>query len=483
MATTIIRHTNRWSVPALTGAALVATAIIAITKSHLVDVTMIAGDLLFFAALRYTRWRGSTSTSTSHTDPTAPDSKSLPLRRHPAIELLLYLSPVIFLGIAYPLIAGRISSDHIGGVPLTTLLLGSSVTVPWLTQAVCLPLYKAIAAQIADGDPHRLRDRVCDVWPSAFLRSLPTVVVFAIPVEIATRWSITALAVYVSLCVLYVAFAQSLILSIVLRDRLLWAFAWGSLAVTLLIAPSLWFLPPLIAIGTQLIPLRKHLYRMTRRQPIERGEVFVDLVRGLLLGSVLWADKLLLFVKDGSHFAVTAIFIGLLPAVLAYNYYFVRLAPQFDSHVGDLRAAMEEAAHESLNAHSSAVLRYVAYSLNRTGLAGASLVLLITALTGLVDPSSLALVATVAAASWLFMMTTLACYKLDYIGQRFTAQFYSGLHLVGCFIVFSVVAIGPSLYLWLIAIDTIIFARALYSVNAHWRSSEYNLFWRHATAW
>jgi len=475
------QYRDRWLIPALILTLLLVTAAAAIATSPTLDAFILATSLLLTAGWTVTR-RLHSKPITSDIRGTQNDGQKSP-RWHPTVELLLYLSPVIFLGIAYPLIAHRISHDHVGGVPLATLLLASSVTVPWLTQAVCLPLYKALAVQIADGDTARLRDRLCDIWPSAFLRSVPTVAVFAIPIELATGWSLTALVVYVSLCVLYVAFAQSLILSIVLRDRLLWALAWGSLAVTLLIVPSMWFLPPVVAIGTQLIPLRKHLHRMTRHHSLDSGEILVDLVRGLLLGSVLWADKLLLFVKDGSHFAVTAIFMALLPAVLAYNYYFVRLAPRFDSYVGNLRTAMEDDGNSGMVEHSRTVSRYVATSLNQTGLAGASLVLLVTLVSGIFYPSSLSLVATVAIASWLFMMTTLACYKLDYIGQRVTAQFYSGLHLLGCIIVFSIFAVSPALYGVLIALETVIFAGAFYSVHAHWRSSEYSLFWRHATAW
>lgn len=472
---------ERWLIPSVTLSLLLITSITAIAASSALDALIIATALLMAAGWAITRLWYPKPASPEKLGRLEDGQKSPSLNS--TVELLLYLSPVIFLGIAYPLVAHRISHVQVGGVPLATLLLGSSVTVPWLTQAVCLPLYKALAVQIADGDTERLRERLCDIWPSAFMRSLPTIAVFAIPIELATRWSLTALAVYVSLCVLYVAFAQSLILSIALRDRLLWAIAWGSLAATLLIAPTWWFLAPLVAIGTQVIPLRKHLHRMTRCNSIDSGEIIVDLLRGLLLGSVLWADKLLLFVKDGSHFAVSAIFLALLPAVLAYNYYFVRLAPRFDSYVEHLRSAMQDDGNIGLAEHSRAVSRYVATSLKQTGLAGAFLVLLVTAVSGILYPSTLRLVAAVAVASWLFMMTTLACYKLDYIGQRVTAQCYSALHIASCIIVFAIFSVSPALYGLLIVLEAAICAAAIRSVHAHWRSSEYNLFWRHATAW
>ncbi len=479
------RLRDLWRFPGLSFALLLATAVVAVDHNRGFDVVLAVASVLALAAWGLERWRrrpldGAHGIDTEHADAPTRRERTQGSR---AVELLLYLSPVLLLGIAYPLASSRLAHHHVGGVPLTTLLLASSVTVPWLTQAVCLPLYKAVAVQIEEGDSSKLRDRLCDVWPSAFLRCLPTVAVFAVPVELSARWSPSALGTYVALCALYVAFAQSLILSIVNRNRRLWALGWGSLAATLLVAPSLWYLPPLVALATQLLPLRRHLYRMARPVSIERGEVLTDLVRGLLLGSVLWADKLLLFVKDGSHFAITTVFLGLLPAILAYNYYFVHLAPRFDSSVGELRAAMEHEPYSRLAERSKAVSQYVAYSLHRTGLAAAALVLAVTTISAIATPSSLPLITTVAIASWLFMMTTLLCYKLDYIGQRALAQRYSAAHLVGCILAFALFHVGAGLYGWLIGMEAVIFMGAFYSVGVHWRSSEYNLFWRHATAW
>ena len=480
--------TDGWRAPAVIGLLLVGAGLMSIDNLKIIDVGICLSGLIALVV-----W-GNSKMSHGHTSLSGPSGPSGGMRHGTGLrslisggvkplELILYLSPVLLLSVAYPLASGRIAHDSVGGVHLTTMLLGASVTVPWLTQAVCLPLYRALALQIEEGDSTKLRARLCEVWPSAYGRSVPTILLFAIPVEATARWSLTAIGVYLALCLLYVAFAQSLIFSIVSRNRWLWASAWAALALTLLIAPALWFLPPLAALVTQLIPLRRYLHRMTKPVSLGRSDVIADLARGLLLGSVLWGDKFLLFVKSGSHFAVVAVFLGLLPAVLAYNYYFVRLAPRFDTRVRELRTAMENESSAQLAERSVSVWQYVAYSMKRTGLAAAILVVLVTAISGVVSPKSMAVVSTVGIASWLFMMTTLACYKLDYIGRRSIAQAYSAIHLAGCILVFSLVSFGPGLYEWLIAMEVGVFAAASYSVRMQWRLSEYNLFWRHATAW
>jgi hypothetical protein len=93
----------------------------------------------------------------------------------------------------------------------------------------------------------------------------------------------------------------------------------------------------------------------------------------MLLGSVLWADKLFYFFSDGNHFAVETIFLALLPAVLAYNYYFAQLAPEFDSSVASLWMAMEKEPISKLGKRSQGLFTLVQASIVRTALAGALL--------------------------------------------------------------------------------------------------------------
>jgi len=416
---------------------------------------------------------------------------NLTQRRWPSItrslkavgELILYLSPIAMLSVAYPIASHRLDHSVVSGVPLTTLLLATSVTVPWLTQTVCLPLYQAVAPYVAAGEFHKITQRLCELWPMTFLQCLPVVVLFALPVELSTRWSLQPLGTYLCLCVLYLAFAQSLILSIVFRRRALWAVAWAGVAISLVVAPTLWFLPPLVGLATQLVPLRRQWYSLTRFARLHFADVATDVVRGLLLGSVLWADKYFLFLRAGNHFAVTYVYMALLPAVLAYNYYFVRLAPRFDASVTELRGAMEEAPYDVLIRRSRAVYRFVTQSLRRSALVGACIATAVIVVLTLVRPGSESLVVAVAIASWLAMMITLLCYQLDYIGQRTIAQVLSGVYLLICAGAFLFFPIGAAPYVGLIGFDVLLFAVTLRITLDHWRSPEYSLFWRHATAW
>ncbi len=84
---------------------------------------------------------------------------------------------------------------------------------------------------------------------------------------------------------------------------------------------------------------------------------------------------------------------------------------------------------------------------------------------------------------FLFMMTTLATYKLDYSGYRTHAQVFGAIHLAMCVVLFLALPIGPSLYGWIALVDLVLFIFALRMCLTEWGSAEYALFWRHATAW
>jgi hypothetical protein len=403
----------------------------------------------------------------------------------PTIELLFHLSPVVLLTVIFPIASERIAHVKIGGTELTSLWLGASLTIPWLSQVVCLPLYRGLGPLTSDGDCDEVSRRFCELWPANLLQSLPVIVPFALMTELATRWSFTALAAYAAMCALNLAFAQSVVPALVRGNvtgkRGLWALAWTCYAVALLAFPTAWYLPPLLGLASQLLPLRHHLW--TRPASLGGLEVARDLGRGFLLGSVLWADKLLLFLKAGQHFPVTTVFMALLPAILAYSYYFVCLAPQFDQSVRSLRVAMERESYLRLARRSRSLGSRVESSISRTAFVGACLAFCVTWIMAGHQPRSVSLAAMVALASWLFMLNTVLCYKLDYIGQSGLAQALSGLHLLVCVGVFLAFPPGASLYGWLAVLEMPVFLLTLVSCLRQWRTPEYTLFWRHATAW
>ena len=369
------------------------------------------------------------------------------------------------------------------GSAWSLFLLASAVTVPWLSQAVCLPLYRAIGSLVPDGDMDKIHRRLSEVWPAAFVQSLPLVALFAAVVQAFMSWSWIAFTAYLALCLLHVAFAQSLVASNVGRRRVRWAVAWGCYAAALLLAPTAWYLPPLVGLVSQLVLMYDHRPVLRHVRVLPTVEVARELIRASSSARFFWSDKFFLFLKTDGLFEVNAIFIGLLPAVLAYNYYFVRLAPHIDQAVGAVRLAIEKESKRSLIERTSSAFDAVTLSISGIAFIGAFTVLMPAVLVGLYMPAELPLVAAVSIASFLFMMTTLVCYKLDYLGSVVVAQRLSAIHLLICATAFVALPIGAPLYVWLIGLEGALFLAALYTCLENWRSAEYALFWRHAMAW
>ena len=398
-------------------------------------------------------------------------------------QLVLHLTPVLLLTTVFPLVAPAMSSARIGSVSLTSVVLASSMTVPWLSQSVCMPLYRGIGDTLHRGHRDALLASFCRAWPLIALRSLSVVALFAVPVQLVLGWPLEVLGAYLTLTVLHLLFVQLLVLTNRPGHRGLWAAAWTAYAAALFLTPTVWVVPPLAGILVLLVPLRRHVRQLADPLVLDRRDVASDLIRGLLLGAVLWADKFVFLLAAGREFAVDVVFLALLPAILAYNAYFVLFAPRFDREVAIMRTAMEEEPLDRLHRQSSRLAGTVTSGLLKTGVAGAALVLVVTGGVVAWDPGSAPLASAVSVASWAFMMTTVVSYKLDYVGQRSVAQAIGALHLTAVVAAFALLPSGTAVYLTLAGVELLLLGLAVHSCMRHWGRPEYSLFWRHATSW
>lgn len=413
---------------------------------------------------------------------TSTQGAETPVSNRGGINLLLYLSPVIFLNIVFPVVSPQMAAATVGGVQLTYVVLASSITVPWLAQAACMPSYRAIGGLMAERDMQKITRRFCEVWPAMFAQTLPLVLVFALPLWLATGWSLEAMGAYVLLCGAHVLFVQSLVLANVGERRGLWAVAWGAYALSLALAPTVWILPPLLAAATQIVAMGRSLTHVRAFERLTQRNFAVDVLRGLLLGAVLWADKFVLFLVTDGTFPVVVVFMAMLPAVLAYNFYFVNLAPHVDRAVSGLHKAIEHEPLPEMASRSTMLSYIVDRSVLRTGAVGMVLTLAASLLLGGLQPENALLAVTVSVASWTFMMLTLLSYELDYIGEKITAQVLGAAHLIAAGLAFTLLGTSGA-YALLLLVDLVLVVAAWALYKRHWAQPEYTLFWRHATSW
>jgi hypothetical protein len=398
------------------------------------------------------------------------------------IRLASQLSPVIFLSMAYPFAAGRLQAVDVGGLPFHELLLATSITAPWLSQVVCMPLFSALSADRGRDGDGRLCARALEAWPASFSAAIPVVAILVIPVALTEHWDLSATLVYATLCLLNAAFAQSLVYSIVSRHGVLWVLGWAAYATALFTVPRLWFLPPIAGLllqalflgwRTRLLPLRLVLPE----------RLLASLGKGALIGCLLWSDKYLYFLRFPHGFDSALLFGAMLPAIIAYNFYFALLAPRTDGLVASVRGAMSDAPVAKLREECSTLSSHIRVSAAQTSFLCALLSVGSVLYLTVADPGSAFPAGCEMLACWCFVMGSLACYKLAYLGQDRLAYSYGGVHLALAAVAFGIAPSGPDVYLALAAAELVLVSLVLRTCLRGWDRPEFMLFWRHAIRW
>ena len=419
--------------------------------------------------------------------------------------------------VVFPVVTPELGRYRLGDVPLVHVILAASITVPWLSQAACMPIYRAIElehkrvaknrqelterleTELKEGTVEKVRQlkallktpayqRVSDVaafarnWPYIYLTTLPLIILFALPLIFIMHWSASAVASYLVLSVLNLAFAQLLVLPSLAKNQVDWFFAWLGYAAALLFFPIFWFLPPTAGIIVLLLCLRKNIRQLKvfSRTPIIH--VAQDALRGFLTGSVLWADKYVLFVAAHGQINVVAIYISLIPCVLAYNYFFVVEADRVNASIQHLWTIFDRLPYKGVQAESSKALRTSNHAIRNSLLIYIASAIVTGILMFIFLPQSYPLALSGLVVAFLFVAVALLVYQIEYMTMYVTVQLLSAAHLVLLFISFMILP-NETGYLPIIVGETVL-AFACYRVYRQaWAAPEYSLFWRRALAW
>ncbi|RJF41955.1 hypothetical protein D4740_07805 [Actinomyces sp. 2119] len=402
-------------------------------------------------------------------------------RRGWAVTMVLAMSPAILLGLAFPVVAGRVSAHSAGGVNLQVIILSVSVAVPWLSQVTGNPVYRLLGDSIGRG-PAALLRRYCSVWPALFAWALVPTLAVVLVMAAVTRWQPAAVAVHLVLLLLHVVFVQSLIVADVAGRRRLWAFGWLCYAAALLAAPGWWFLPPLAGTLSQVVPMGAALRQLVRPSPVPAVPLLQDMARGMVLGGVLWSDKFFLFLAVRQDFEVALVYLCLQPAVVAYCYYFAVTSPRLNTEIALFQAQLNEDDMTGLRARGKVLRHLLDASLVRAGSVGAGAVVVEVTVVALLDPARVPLVLAVASSSLLFTVLTLLSYEIDHIGDQASALLLSGAHVAAAAGLLLHLG-GTGAYQVLVGVDLVLCLVALVVYRRRWASPEYSFFWGKAMSW
>lgn len=432
-------------------------------------------------------------------------------------NFLLYVSPVVLLTTVFPIVTPTINRYNLGGVPLIQVILAASITVPWLSQAACLPLYRAIQMEhkkIADAREglriqaetleHQLkraeaqatRERlkepqfqdISDLaafsrnWFYLFFVTMPLVLVFAVPVALVLQWNAIALGAFFVLGVLNIAFAQLLVIPNLAKNRILWFLAWLGYTLALLFFPIVWFLPPLVGSLILLASLgkdMKHLFHFAR---IPLKDIATDALRGFMTGSIIWADKYMLFLATGGEINVVAIYMSLIPCVIAYNYFFVVEAERVNGAIQHLWTVFEGLPYDKIREESHKATSASDRSIRNSLLIYAASAVVTGILMAIFMPDTYPLALMGLIVAFLFVAIALLIYQIEYMTMFKTVQLLSLGHLVLLVVCFAIL---PNEFGYLpIIVGEVVLTYVCYRFyRKAWETPEYTLFWRRALTW
>ena len=422
-----------------------------------------------------------------------PQDRSARARVASSWTMLQAMSPAILLGAGYPIVGSRLSSHGVGGITLSSLVIGVSVAVPWLSQVAGTPVYRLIGDAPYRGDDGAAR-RFARIWPALFMLVVPPVLVVTALVAVTTGWSATAMGAYVVLTLMNMLFVQSLVVADMAGSRGRWTLGWVAYAIALLVAPAIWILPPLAGLVSQLLLMGRALGGLAHPVGIPLRPFVVDTARGLVMGGVLWSDKLLLFLVNGTDFEIATVYLCLQPAVVAYSYYFAITAPSINRAVVRFRAQLADASMDKLYDQGRFLRGTVSASLRRTAVVGVVSVGVAVLVAALLEgdgasawelsASGVLNVTIIAAASLLLTMLTLLAYEIEHVGDHTAAVLLSGAHLAAALPLF--IGLGTTAvraYAAVGIVDLVLVTVAVAVYRSRWSSPEYAFFWGKALSW
>ena len=405
------------------------------------------------------------------------------------VQLASVLSPTILLMAVFPTITDALLRSSVGQTTTMTVVLAVSVTVPWLSGGVCMPVYDPLSGVSRGPGGRRSEERIrfygafCSVWPSLVFWILPPLAVATLVINIFFGWGTRETVFYALGVFTNMLFAQSLIpLQETRRFRTL-ITAWGCYAGFLSIAPDLWWLAPVVGIIPPAVTLGRGLPRMFTPTWLPARATGKALILGLLYACVLWSDKFLIvghLYPGGVDIYV--VYVALVPMVVATGVYFAGQYEVLREALDDMRNLVDVVPARHLQENLRQVARRVENTVVVTvGVAAAVGLGMMFAFRWFgfgYSPELLAL--TISPLAMLTLM--LVTFQMAQLKSHRLAGGLCAVHLVAAVPLISLVPLVPALLI-LTLVDV---AAAMWGVRACRRmvsDASFELFWKQAVEW
>ncbi|MDO4761614.1 MAG: hypothetical protein Q4A31_06835 [Corynebacterium sp.] len=389
-------------------------------------------------------------------------------------QILVHMSPTALLMTVFPLIMWRLADSII-------VVLMVAITVPWATSAAVMPTYEPLA-RTSRKDPATFFRAFASVWPTMMLLSLLPLSFFALIMANITGWGLDRIAIYIIGLLSNLIFAQSLIAAQETKHHFFVFLGWLLYATSLLLAPHLWFVIPLMGVIPQIFLMGENLTGLFRPMRIDWMTALMHTGFGFLTGSVLWADKFFLISLNPHSVDVLMVYVALVPVVVALSMYYSTQFPVVENSFRALMTGVNDSPLNKLDEDIVTATKKLGVSAVSTisiaAMSGAG-ILLLSGLLGLRhNAESLVLFLLPPLLLSLYLSTS----QLSQMQRNFPAAMCGGAYACA-------VAIGFVLFSPLVGLYIACGAAALLSVVAvvcvirGVARTPYELFWNKAVSW
>ncbi|WP_199911111.1 hypothetical protein, partial [Mycobacterium tuberculosis] len=143
-------------------------------------------------------------------------------------------------------------------------------------------------------------------------------------------------------------------------------------------------------------------------------DIALDALRGFFTGSIIWADKYILFLVTGGEINVVAIYLSLIPCVIAYNYFFVVEADRVNASIQHLWTIFDRLPYKGVQAESSKALRTSNHAIRNSLLIYIASAIVTGILMFIFLPQSYPLALSGLVVAFLFVAVALLIYQIEY---------------------------------------------------------------------
>jgi hypothetical protein len=393
------------------------------------------------------------------------------------LRFSVHMLPVLVLSIIFPYVQAEMAATWVGNTTLDILSLMTSVTFPWIAQLSCFPLYRSLGDDIYKSGMSILPDRLIARIPPLFMISAFISLLTGLAFGNLFHWNATDIFLYTLSTSAHVLFAQLLVYASLSKDFLFMGIGWGIYCITLFLFPDIGYIAPMLAS----VYLFIHIFlQRSSSDSLKLSRPSIQLLfRGFLLGSIVWGDKVLYFLKSKNFENPAIVFICLIGPIVLQATFYVKFAPTIQDLLDKTLNSIISDSVWTLPLRNSRSYLFIKRTFVELFLLGGVFVLPTVILLSFFFPDQAIMSGLCALTSWNLATISIVMILFLFIQQSSFITFF-GIFYVAILVILAVL---PQIdvvetYGILFGVTSISLPFLIYLCLKEWKNPEFGIFWK-----